>query len=78
VQMPIMDGPEAIQALRRLEEVEDRVRLPVVLATAHAEMSLAKAQALGADAVLTKPFTIQSLFTTVQPWLEPATCEAAA
>jgi signal transduction histidine kinase/ActR/RegA family two-component response regulator len=78
VQMPIMDGPEAIKALRTLEAIEGRARLPVILATADAEMSLAKAQSLGADAVLTKPFTIQSLFATVQPWLEPASQQAAA
>jgi signal transduction histidine kinase/ActR/RegA family two-component response regulator len=78
VQMPIMDGPEAIQALRRLEAAERRDRLPVILATADAEMSLARAQGLGADAVLTKPFTIQSLFVTVQPWLEPTAHQVAA
>ncbi len=78
VQMPIMDGPEAIKALRTWEAVQGRNRLPVILATADAEMSLAKAQGLGADAVLTKPFTIQSLFATVQPWLEPAPHQAAA
>jgi CheY-like chemotaxis protein len=78
VQMPIMDGPEAIQALRRREAAEGRDRLPVILATADAAMSLAKAQGLGADAVLTKPFTIHSLFVTVQPWLEQAAHQAAA
>jgi signal transduction histidine kinase/ActR/RegA family two-component response regulator len=78
VQMPIMDGPEAIQALRRLEAAERRDRLPVILATADAEMSLARAHGLGADAVLTKPFTIQSLFVTVQPWLEPTAHQVAA
>ncbi len=78
VQMPIMDGPEAIHALRRREAAERSGRLPVILATAHAEMSLAKAQGWGADAVLTKPFTIQSLFVTVQPWLEPAPHDVSA
>jgi CheY-like chemotaxis protein len=78
VQMPIMDGPEAIKALRTWEAAEGHNRLPVILATADAQMSLAKAQSLGADAVLTKPFTIQSLFATVQPWLEPAPHQAAA
>jgi signal transduction histidine kinase/ActR/RegA family two-component response regulator len=76
VQMPIMDGPEAIKALRNWEATQGRDRLPVILATADAEMSLAKAQGLGAEAVLTKPFTVHSLFATVQPWLEPALNQA--
>jgi len=68
IQMPIMDGPQAIKAFRNMELSEGRRRTPVILATADAAISLAQAQALGADALLTKPFTAQSLFEAVHPW----------
>jgi signal transduction histidine kinase/ActR/RegA family two-component response regulator len=68
IQMPIMDGPEAIKAFRRLELEQGRAHTPVILATADAAVGLAQAQALGADALLTKPFTAQSLWEAVCPW----------
>jgi len=68
IQMPVMDGPDAIKAFRDLEGREGRFRTPVVLATADAAIGLPQAQALGADALLTKPFTAQSLWEAVDPW----------
>ncbi len=72
IQMPIMDGPEAIKAFRTLELRESRPRTPVILATADAAVALPQAQALGADALLTKPFTAQSLWEAVHPWRREA------
>jgi CheY-like chemotaxis protein len=70
--MPVMDGPEAIKAFRDLELKDGRARTPVVLATADAAIALPQAQALGADALLTKPFTAQSLWGAVDPWRQAA------
>ncbi len=72
IQMPVMDGPEAIKAFRDLELKDGRARTPVVLATADAAIALPQAQALGADALLTKPFTAQSLWGAVDPWRQAA------
>jgi signal transduction histidine kinase/ActR/RegA family two-component response regulator len=72
IQMPVLDGPEAIRAFRNIELGEGRARTPVILATADAAIALPQAQALGADALLTKPFTAQSLWEAVHPWRREA------
>jgi len=77
IQMPIMDGPQAIRAFRDLELREGRPRTPVVLATADAAIALPQAQALGADALLTKPFTAQSLWEAVHPWRQEPLAQVA-
>jgi CheY-like chemotaxis protein len=76
--MPIMDGPEAIKAFRNFELREGRARTPVILATADAAIALPQAQALGADALLTKPFTAQSLWEAVHPWRQGMAITEAA
>jgi signal transduction histidine kinase/ActR/RegA family two-component response regulator len=65
IQMPIMDGPAALAQLRQSEQTDNRPHLPVIIATADAAMSLAQAQSLGANSVVTKPFTAQSLLEAV-------------
>jgi CheY-like chemotaxis protein len=75
--MPIMDGPEAISAFRDLESREGRRRTPVVLATADAAIALPQAQALGADVLLTKPFTAQSLWEAIHPWRQEPLAQVA-
>jgi CheY-like chemotaxis protein len=50
----------------------------VILATADAAVGLAQAQALGADALLTKPFTAQSLLDAVYPWWQETALTQAA
>jgi signal transduction histidine kinase/ActR/RegA family two-component response regulator len=77
IQMPIMDGPEAISAFRDLESREGRRRTPVVLATADAAIALPQAQALGADVLLTKPFTAQSLWEAIHPWRQEPLAQVA-
>jgi signal transduction histidine kinase/CheY-like chemotaxis protein len=72
IQMPVMDGPQAIRTFRELELSESRPRTPVILATADAVLALPQAQALGADALLTKPFTARSLWEAVRPWRREA------
>jgi len=65
IQMPVMDGPAALAQLRQTEQADNRPRLPVIIATADAAMSLAQAHSLGANSVVTKPFTAQSLLEAV-------------
>lgn len=68
LQMPVMDGPAVLAELRRREQGgQDRLRS--ILATADAQISRAAAESLGADGVLTKPFTAEELFSAVNAQL---------
>jgi CheY-like chemotaxis protein len=61
VMMPVMDGVQALQAIR-LQEVESGAHLPVVMATAHAEPGdAARFKRAGADGYLSKPIEIEQL-----------------
>ena len=54
--MPGMDGPDAILALRRIEDETGVNRTPVIVLTADARAETATAmKAIGADSVLSKP-----------------------
>ena len=53
--MPIMDGEEVMQELRRR-----RMGVPVIITSAHSEL-LASAQSLGASDSIRKPFTGDTL-----------------
>lgn len=70
VRMPVMDGCAATQALRASELIRGGPRLPVIFATADATFSLARARAIGADDVLIKPFTPESVLEVVTRWCE--------
>jgi CheY-like chemotaxis protein len=61
VMMPVMDGIEALQAIR-LQEAQSGMHLPVVMATAHAEPGdTERFQLAGADGYVTKPIEITQL-----------------
>ncbi|MBL0419080.1 response regulator [Ramlibacter sp. AW1] len=63
VMMPRRDGFEVLQALRADEAL---AATKVVLLTARGrDTDVAKGQALGADAYMTKPFSTRELVTTV-------------
>jgi CheY-like chemotaxis protein/HPt (histidine-containing phosphotransfer) domain-containing protein len=72
-QMPEMDGFEAARRIRDFERETGRTRTPIVAATAHA-MSGDHAQCLaaGMDDVLTKPFTLEQLRTSLERWVASA------
>lgn len=54
--MPGMDGPDAISALRRIEDQTGAARTPVIVLTADARAETAAAmKSIGADSVLSKP-----------------------
>jgi CheY-like chemotaxis protein len=69
VMMPVMDGIEALQAIR-LQEVQTGVHLPVVMATAHAEPGDAELAGLLAPSPLVPE--------TSAPVLQPTKAKAAA
>lgn len=66
VMMPVMDGVQAVQAIR-LQEADSGVHLPVVMATAHSEPGeAARFKLAGADGYLAKPIEIGQLAAELQ------------
>jgi CheY-like chemotaxis protein len=64
LRMPGMDGMAAISKLR--ERTDEKARLPVIVLTADAAAGLReKCMAAGADEVLFKPVSMQSLFDAI-------------
>jgi CheY-like chemotaxis protein len=73
MQMPVMDGLSATAAIRRHEADHGMARTPVIMLTANAMAEHVEAgRAAGADAHLTKPVTMTSLFAAISAALEPA------
>ena len=65
-QMPVMDGVEATQRIRRLEAAEVRQRTPIVALTANAmQGDRERYLAAGMDAFLAKPFETAELLALV-------------
>lgn len=61
VMMPVMDGLQALHAIR-LQEAQSGAHLQVVMATAHVEPGdAARFKRAGADGYLTKPIEIEQL-----------------
>ncbi|CAN7382981.1 ATP-binding protein [Brevundimonas sp. LjRoot202] len=72
MQMPVMDGLTATAAIRDHEADQGLTRTPVVMLTANAMAEHVEAgRAAGADAHLTKPVTMTSLFAAIGAALEP-------
>ena len=76
IQMPVMDGLTATQAIRADQRFKD---LPIIAMTAHAtHEDRALSAAAGMNAHLTKPFTPSGLYDAIRPWLAPIGDNAAA
>jgi two-component system, sensor histidine kinase and response regulator len=72
VQMPEMDGLEALQVIRDIERASGR-HTPVVALTAHAmSEDRDRCNAAGMDAFLTKPLNSGKLFATLEELLKKA------
>jgi CheY-like chemotaxis protein len=71
IQMPVMDGYAATQAIRQWEAQSKAVkRLPIVALTADAfEEDHQHSLAVGMDDFLTKPVSVEALATTLARWL---------
>lgn len=77
VQMPVMDGLEAMSRIRQREKNSGH-RLPIIALTAHAMKDYdQKCYAAGADAYLSKPLRSADLFSTLQKIAHPAAADAA-
>ncbi|MFP4147415.1 MAG: PAS domain S-box protein [Halorhodospira sp.] len=62
VQMPVLNGPDAVSAIRRLEAQAGSPRTPVVALTAHAVDHIREAcMSAGCDAYMTKPLSRELL-----------------
>ncbi len=68
--MPEMDGFEATRAIRKWENKEQRTTTPIVALTAHVAGSDETWRSAGMNDYLTKPFTINSLATVLDNYLE--------
>jgi CheY-like chemotaxis protein len=68
IEMPVMDGLTAIQRIRELEQSRNFTRhIPVVAVTANARQEQIQHMITeGFDDVLTKPFRVPSLLTTIE------------
>ncbi|HEY7127993.1 MAG TPA: response regulator [Ktedonobacterales bacterium] len=69
--MPVMDGSELIQRIRR----QPGPQLPIILMTAF--INLTMLEALQVDAYLAKPFDLEELLTHVQIFAGPPESSAA-
>jgi signal transduction histidine kinase/CheY-like chemotaxis protein len=71
MQMPVMDGLAATQAIRALEIDQARPRTPIIMLTANAmRQHRDAAKAAGADLHVTKPFTVQGLVAGIETALQ--------
>jgi signal transduction histidine kinase/ActR/RegA family two-component response regulator/HPt (histidine-containing phosphotransfer) domain-containing protein len=67
VQMPVMDGVEAVKVIRKDAAIKDTC---VIAMTANASREdRERYLAAGMDDVIVKPFKYQTLFTTIAKWL---------
>jgi len=70
-QMPVMDGFEATNAIREAEARERRKHTTIIALTASAlDGDRERCLAGGMDDYLSKPFTLQGLYTLLTRWLE--------
>jgi signal transduction histidine kinase/CheY-like chemotaxis protein len=69
--MPIMDGLEATQRIRRLEEQTGAPRLPIIAVTADAfDEDRERCLAVGMDDFLAKPVSVNQLRSALDRWLQ--------
>ncbi len=78
-EMPKMDGYEATRQFRAWERKHQRARTPIVAVTAKAlDGDAQKCFEVGMDRYLSKPFTIEELFTVLEEYAGPAAPDSAA
>lgn len=68
IRMPGSSGVELLDSIRKT-----RVDLPVILVTGFADLSVAEALARGAEAMVQKPFELDTLFELVERLVKPLT-----
>jgi signal transduction histidine kinase/ActR/RegA family two-component response regulator len=79
IQMPIMDGVAATQAIRQRELETGRARTPIIAVTANAMThQVAEYLAVGMDSMVPKPIDIAALFAAMEQALEPSYADEPA
>lgn len=69
-EMPEMDGFDATLAIRKIEQQENKARVPIVALTAHAfEDVKQRCLAAGMDDFITKPLQLTVIESMLQRWL---------
>ena len=70
IQMPVMNGYQASEAIRRLER-EDALVIPILALTANAFASdVGKAHSAGMNVHISKPIDVEHLIGTIQLWID--------
>ena len=73
LQMPGMDGYEAMRRLRAIEAETGRARTPIIVVSAHTRPAeMAEAKLAGADHHLAKPVDIPALLATMDQVMQAA------
>src|SRR5262249_35436445 len=73
IQMPVMDGYEAVAEIRRLERDGHRRPTPIIALTASAhDGAVRRSLKMGCDAHVTKPVKRSTLLETIRDAVEPA------
>ena len=68
--MPVCDGFDAVQEIRRIEQVRHKNRVPVIALTADIQVGIVEqCKAAGMDDCLIKPFQMEALQTMLKRWL---------
>lgn len=79
MQMPIMDGYEAVESIRRWEQEQQRARTPIVALTANViREEIDRSLTVGCDGHLTKPIKKKTLLAAIQQYTQGAGTEEAA
>ena len=69
IQMPVMDGYEATEAIRALKR-EDAKTVPILALTANAfATDIGKAHSAGMNDHVAKPIEVKLLMETLQRWI---------
>ena len=79
VQMPVMDGPAATQAIRLREFELGLERTPIIAVTANAMIhQVASYRAAGMDEVVSKPINVEALFSAILAAVTAPQAQSAA
>jgi len=71
LQMPVMDGLQAVDLIRRDEEARGKRRLPIIALTAHAMRGdRERCLAAGMDGYISKPINRHDLLSTIESVLK--------
>ncbi|USQ96544.1 PAS domain-containing hybrid sensor histidine kinase/response regulator [Caulobacter sp. RL271] len=77
MQMPVMDGLEAVRRIRALETARGAARVPIIMLTANARPEHVRAsREAGADVHLQKPITSAALFAAIGEAMDVRTDDA--